>query len=310
MKAIRIHKFGPPSVLVLDEVPIPQPGKGEVLVKVAAAGVGPWDALFRENESQVSSPLPFTLGSDLSGRIEKIGPDVSDFHVGGEVYGGTNPDFIGGYAEYAVAKANMLARKPKGLNAIEAASVPVVGVTAWQMLFDYANATRGQTVLIHGGSGSVGAYAVQLASQAGLEVYATASTDNVEYVRSLGAAHVIDYRKERFEDVVPPVDIVIDTVGGETREKSVKLVKPGGILVSAVSPFPEDQKTPGIRTKFFIVEVTTERLTRLTDLIEAGKLAVHVGSVLPLEDAQKAHEMLAGAPHKSGKIVLTISGAN
>jgi NADPH:quinone reductase-like Zn-dependent oxidoreductase len=308
MRAARIHKFGPPGVIVIDELPRPMPGDGEILVRVAAAGVGHWDALIREGKSVVKSPLPLILGSDLSGVIEKVGPAVSGFKAGDDVYGVTNPDFIGAYTEYALASAAMMARKPPGLSHVEAASVPVVAVTAWQMLFDYARAKPGQSVLIHGAGGNVGAYAVQLASQAGLQVFATVSADDAPYVRSLGATNVIDYKTTKFEEAVPPIDVVIDTVGGETRERSFGIIKPGGILVSVVSePMPERHPSNGVRAVFFLVEVTTGRLDKITDLFSRGKLTSRVGTVLPLEQARIAHEMLGGAPHNRGKIVLSVA---
>lgn len=306
MKAARIHKFGPPNVIVIEELPRPAPGPGEVLVRVAAAGVGPWDAWIRGHTSVVKVSLPLTLGSDLSGVIEEIGPGVSGFKAGDEVYGVTNSDFCGAYAEYALASAAMVARKPQGLSHVEAASVPVVAVTAWQMLFDYAQAKAGQTVLIHGGAGNVGSYAVQLVSQAQLHVTATAASNDIEYVRSLGAARVLDYKATKFEKEVSGLDIVLDTVGGDTLERSIQVVKSGGILVSVVSPFHDASKASGIRTVFFLVEVTTTRLNAITELFNRSKLSTQVGTVLPLEQAQTAHEMLGGAPHKRGKIVLTL----
>jgi NADPH:quinone reductase-like Zn-dependent oxidoreductase len=203
----------------------------------------------------------------------------------------------------------MVARKPPGLSHVEAASVPVVAVTAWQMLFDYARVKAGSSVLVHGAGGNVGAYAVQLASQTGLEVFATASSEDAPYVRSLGATTVIDYRNSRFEEAVPPVDVVIDTVGGDTRRRSYGIIKPGGILVSVVSePMPERPRPDGVRDAFFLVEVTTARLDTITGLFNRGKLIPRVGTVLPLEQARAAHEMLAGAPHKRGKIVLHVAG--
>jgi NADPH:quinone reductase-like Zn-dependent oxidoreductase len=241
----------------------------------------------------------------LSGVIEEVGPGVSAFQAGEEIYGVTSPDFCGAYAECAVASAAMIARKPQGLSHIEAASVPVVAVTAWQMLFDYAQAKTGQSVLIHGAAGNVGAYAVQLASQAGLQVFATASSEDAPYVRSLGATTVIDYKTTRFEAAVPPIDVVIDTVGGDTRERSFGIIKPGGILVSVVSePLPERHQSNDVRSVFFLVEVTTARLEKVADLFNQGKLTACVGTVLPLEQARIAHEMLGGAPHQRGKIVL------
>jgi NADPH:quinone reductase-like Zn-dependent oxidoreductase len=308
VKAARIHRFGPPDVLVIDEVVRPTPAPDQVLIRVAAAGVGPWDALIREQKSVVDVPLPITLGSDFAGTVEGVGADVRDWSVGDRVYGGTNPQFVGAYAEYALASAKMIARMPASLSFVEAASVPVVAVTAWQMLFDYAKAQAGQSVLIHGGAGNVGAYAVQLARRAGLHVFATAGSGDVGFVRGLGAETVIDYRTARFEDVVPPVDIVLDLVAGETRKRSFGVIKPGGILVSAVSDVGAEEGAPStIRTVFFLVEVTTARLEDLTSLFDRGELRARVGSVLPLEQVRRAHEMLGGAPHAGGKIVLKIA---
>jgi len=305
MKAARIHRFGPPDVIVIDDVPRPTPKDGEVVVKVGAAGVGPWDALIRERKSAVNLALPIILGSDLAGVVDSAGPGVTQFKPGDEVYGVTNKDFCGAYAEYAVAKAAMIAPKPKSLSVIEAASAPVVAVTAWQMLFDYAQAKAGQSVLIHGAGGNVGAYAVQLAKQAQLRVIATAGPADLDYVRNLGADEVVNYTTTKFEEVVPPVDAVLDTVGGETQRRSFGVLKPDGIVVSVVSPFPLDPSQPaGLRSTFFLVEVTTDRLNTLSKLFDSGKLACQVGSVLPLAEARRAHEMLAGLPHKRGKIVL------
>ena len=164
MKAVRVLRFGPPNGITNDDLPQPEPGAGQLLVRVKAAGVGPWDALIREGKSKLHQPLPLILGSELSGIVEAMGAEVSGFKAGDEVYGATNEQFTGAYAEYALPSARMMAQKPKTLNFIEAASAPVVTVTAWQMLFDYAQVTAGQTVLIHGAAGNVGAYAVQLAS--------------------------------------------------------------------------------------------------------------------------------------------------
>jgi NADPH:quinone reductase-like Zn-dependent oxidoreductase len=309
MKAARIHKFGPPSVIVIEELPRPAPGNGEVLVRVAAAGVGNWDALIREQKTVVKTSLPLVLGAELSGVIEEVGPEVSAFRAGDEIYGVTNPDFCGAYTEYAIASAAMVARKPQGLSHVEAASAPVVAVTAWQMLFEYVQAKAVQTVLVHGGAGNVGAYAVQLASQTGLQVIATATSDDVEFVKRLGARSVVDYKTTRFDEVVRPVDVVIDTVGGDMRKRSFGIVKPGGILVSVVSePMPERHQSNGVRAVFFLVEVTTARLDKITELFNRGKLVTRVGTILPLEQARTAHEMLGGAPHKGGKIVLNVAG--
>src|SRR5262245_20181420 len=206
MKAARVHNFGGPEVIVVEDVPRPVPATGEVLVRVAAAGVGPWDALIREGKSKVSPPPPLTLGSDLSGVVEETGADVSQFKEGDEVYGVTNPQFVGAQAEYAVASETMIAHKPLRLSHLEAASAPVVAVTAWQMLHDYAHVQARQTVLILGAAGNVGAYAVQLAVNAGLHVVALAGAKDIEYVRGLGAETVVDYQAGNFEASVYPVD--------------------------------------------------------------------------------------------------------
>jgi NADPH:quinone reductase-like Zn-dependent oxidoreductase len=307
MKAERVLRFGPPSVITNDDVPQPEPGVGQLLVRVKAAGVGNWDALIREGKIELQ-PLPLILGSELSGIVEGIGPEVSGFKLGDEVYGATNEQFSGAYAEYALPLARMMAQKPKTLNFIEAASAPIVTVTAWQMLFEYAHATAGQTVLIHGAAGNVGAYAVQLAKQAGLHVVATAASAHLDYVRGLGADTVVDYKRERFEESVTGVDVVLDTVGGETQQRSLRVLKPSGILVSVVSPVPEaTQKRCGVRAAYFYVDVTTARLNKITELFDGGKLVTDVGTVLPLEEARTAHEMLGGAPHKRGKIVLSVA---
>jgi NADPH:quinone reductase-like Zn-dependent oxidoreductase len=307
VKAARVLRFGPPSVITNDDVPRPEPGAGQLLVRVKAAGVGNWDALIREGKIELQ-PLPIILGSELSGIVEAIGPKVSGFKPGDEVYGATNEQFSGAYAEYALPSARMMAQKPKTLNFIEAASAPIVTVTAWQMLFEYARVTAEQTVLIHGAAGNVGAYAVQLAKQAGLHVVATAASGHLDYVRGLGAERVVDYKRERFEESLTGVDVVVDTVGGDTQQRSLRVLKPGGILVSIVSPVPETtQKRYGIRAAYFYVDVTTSRLNEITELFDSGKLVTDVGTVLPLEEARIAHEMLGGAPHKRGKIVLSIT---
>ena len=276
-------------------------------MRVMAAGVGPWDAWIREGTSKVHTPLPLILGSDIAGVVEALGSGVSGFRVGDAVYGVTNPEFCGGYAEYAVASAGMIASKPEVLSFVEAASVPVVAVTAWQMLFDYGHVTAGQTVLVHGAAGSVGAYAVQFAKQAQVKVFATASGEGIELAKRLGADRVIDYKTEKFEEVLPRVDVVLDTVGGETKRRSFAVLKETGILVSVVSAnttdVPEGREKQSI---FFLVEVTTARLEHITQLFRQKKLFSHVGTALPLSEARAAHQMLAGAPHISGKIVLQV----
>jgi len=308
MKAIRIHRFGSPEVLSLEEVPKPEPGSGEVLVQVKAAGVGAWDALVRSGKSSLPQALPLTLGSDFSGEIDSIGPGMEHLKAGDEVFGVTNEHFTGAYAEYALAKASMVAPKPKSLNHVHAASVPVVAVTAWQMVFDYAQVAKGQFVLVHGGAGNVGAFAVQCAKRAGAVVIATASAENEGYVHRLGADGVMDYRATRFYERLKDVDVVLDTVGGETLERSYEIVKRGGIIVSsAARPSTDRAEQCGVRALFFLVEVTRERLEKIAQLIDAGELKTEVGEVLWLAEARQGHQMLEGAPHRRGKIVIKIS---
>jgi NADPH:quinone reductase-like Zn-dependent oxidoreductase len=287
------------------------PNAGEVIVKVEAAGVGPGVALIRRGKSALPHSLPLTLGSDLSGVINSVGLGVGPFKVGDQVFGVTSERFTGAYAEYTVAKADMIAAKPRTLNYTHAASVPVASVTAWQMVFEFAQLRAGQSVLIHGGAGNVGAYAVQFARQAGAMVIATASTDDASYVRSLGGVGVIDYRAGRFEEHVKELDAVIDTVGGEVLDRSYRVVKRGGILVSAAAlPSREKAEQHGVQAKFFLVQVTAERLRNIAELIDAGRLKTHVGEVLWLDEARQAHEMLEGAPHRRGKIVIKTQRAN
>lgn len=301
MKAVRIHRFGPPDVVLVDDVPLSSPGQDEVLVRVAAAGVGPWDAIIREGRSKVSPQPPLTLGSDLAGSIEAVGPAVTAFKVGDEVYGVTNPQFCGAQAEYAVASAGMIAPKPKSLNNLDAASAPVIAVTAYQMLFEYAAAKPGDTVMITGAAGNVGAYAVQLALQAGVRVVAIARPGNDPMLRGLGVQRIVD---SDGTETLPQVEAVLDTVGGHTVERCVNAIKPGGKLVSVVSH--SEPKRRDIQSIFFYAEVTTARLQTLSKRFDDGSISARTGSILPLAEARLAHDMLAGTPHKPGKIMLQV----
>jgi NADPH:quinone reductase-like Zn-dependent oxidoreductase len=311
MMAWRVHEFGPPDVMRFERVLRPNPGPDEVLVKVEAAGVGPWDGWIRAGRSALPQPLPLILGSDLSGKIVAVGPGVSDLRAGDQVYGVTNPQFVGAYAEYALASATMVSSKPTSLTYNEAASVPVIAVTAWQALFDQAQLKAGQTVLIHGAAGNVGAYAVQLASRAGLRTIATAAADDVPFVRNLGADTAIDYRTQRFEEEVRDADAVIDLVGGETQERSFQVLRRGGKLVSAVSdPDQHLAQSHGVEAAFFLVNVTSQYLAEITGLIDGGKLRTRVGAVLPLAQAREAHYMLERLrPQPKGKIVLAVEAS-
>ena len=310
-QAIRIERFGTPDVIRLQEIDQPVPGPGQVLVRVKAAGVGPWDALIRAGHSALvkDRDLPLTLGSDIAGVVEFVGPEARGFAVGTEIFGVTNAQFIGGYAQFAVASAEMIAIKPRTMSFQDAASVPVVAVTAWQMLFAHAKLKRGQTVLVLGAAGNVGAYAVQLARSLGVRVIATGAPDEVSRLCLLGADEVVDFRQGTLRMTPGSVDAVIDTVGGSLQAQAVGLLRPGGKFVSAVSQVAADVPRPdGVLCTFFYVDVTTQCLSDLSALIDAGMLQPCVGAVLPLSDARVAHEMLDGLrPRPRGKIVLSVS---
>lgn len=305
MKAIEIREFGDLDVLTYTDVPVPSPGPGQVLVHVRASGVGPWDAWIREGRSALPQTLPLIPGSDISGLIDTIGPGVSGFACGQPVYGVTNPRFAGGYAEFATVEANMIAPKPVRLTDAEAASVPIIATTAWQMLFDHAGLQPNQRVLVLGGGGNVGAYAVRLAAWARADVVATASAAAETFVRSLGARAVIDGRGGGLSSLSAPFDVVIDTVGEPLLGQSYRLLRPGGALISAVAMPDQSLATHRhVRAEFILVAVDTSGLARLASLFDDGTLEARVGEILPLSAARTAHEMLAGRPHKPGKIVL------
>src|SRR5437870_1879921 len=243
MKAIRIHNYGGPEVLQYEDAPRPKPQAGEVVVRVHAAGVNPIDWKVREGHMKDFWPhkFPLILGWDLSGVVEEIGPRVSQFKKGDEVYSLPDPTRNGAYADYIVVRESELALKPKSLHHIRAAAVPLAALTAWQSLFDIAQLQPGQRVLIHGGSGGVGHFAVQLAKWKGAYVIARASRKNQEGLSTLGADEPIDYTRQRFEDVARNIDTVLDTIGGETQERSWSVLKKGGNLVSLVQP-PSEEK--------------------------------------------------------------------
>ena len=308
MKACRVHRFGSPEVILFEDVPRPEPSADELLVRVVAAGVGPWDAWIRAGKSALPQPLPLTLGSDFSGKVVGIGRGVRGFSLDEDAYGATNKRFTGAYAEFAVATASMAAKKPRTLTHRDAASIPVVAVTAYQMLFDHARVEAGQRVLIHGAAGNVGAFAVDLARARGAHVIGTDVKTGLGSATGLAAERLIDTTTTRFEDVAGSVDAVIDTVGGDLQTRSFSVLKPGGVLVSSVSePDAKLAADRGVRALFMLVDVTTGALTQIADLLDAGALRPRVGSTIPLSEARAAHEMLEGLrPRDPGKIVLLV----
>ena len=305
MQAQRVHRYGAPDVITWESVPIPRPGAGEVLVRIAAAGVGPWDALVRSGNSALPQPLPLTLGADLAGTVVESTTGYDHLAPGDDVFGITNGRFVGSYAEYAVADADRLARKPPAASFAEAASLPVVSVTAWKMLHAEGGIRAGMHVLVHGASGAVGSLAVQLAHAAGARVTALGAAGDADRLRRLGAAAPGNYDRA-FEQHVSDVDLVIDTIGGDIADRSFAVMRRGGILVSSVRPpDPGRAAQAGVRATFFIVDVRTRDLELVAALLERKQLVADVGIVLPLAQARAAHEMLAQSSREHrGKIVL------
>jgi NADPH:quinone reductase-like Zn-dependent oxidoreductase len=306
MRAERVHTFGGPEVLRLEEVPRPKPEANELLVRVYAAGVNPVDWKIREGLLG-QQPLPSTMGNDFSGAVEELGPDVEEFRVGQEVFG-IVADASGSYAEYAIAPVSQVAEKPAELDHVQAAALPTAGLTAWQALFDVADLQAGQRVLIHAAAGGVGGFAVQLAKWKGAFVIGTASGQHLEFVRVLGADQVIDYRTTRFEDVARDLDVVFDTIGGDTQERSWATLKSGGILVSVVRPPSQASASAhGVRGTFLRSNpARADELARLAQLVVSGQLRVYIQTVLPLSEAAQAQE-LSRKGHTNGKIVLRVA---
>ena len=306
INAIHVHDYGNADQLKLEQIPQPEPQEGEVLVRVYAAGVNPVDWKIRAGWLKDFRPstFPYVPGADLAGVVEKVGPGVTAFQSGQEVFGRSSQ---GSYAEYSIAPANTLALKPKTLSFDDAATIPVGATTGWQGLFDHGNLQPGQRVLILGGAGGVGLFAVQFARWKGAHVISTASTGNVDFVRSLGAETVIDYTKTRIEDEVHDVDLVFDTVGGAALASAWPTLKRGGTLVSIASQ-PDEAKARelGVRTASFSAQVTSELLSTFARLIDEGQIQTFVGATFPLSEAGKAQE-LSQSGHGRGRIILHIA---
>lgn len=307
MRAVQIHKYGNAAELELQEIAIPSPSEGEVLVKVHAAAVNPVDWKIREGYLAEIIPhqLPVTLGWDFAGEIVAVGQNVNAWSVGDAVY--ARPDLLknGSYAEYIVVAANEIAAKPQSLNWQKAAAVPLVTLTAWQSLNDLAQIKQDDRVLIHAGAGGVGIAAIQLAKQAGAFVYTTASSRNVDFLKELGADEVIDYTQADFSKLTD-LDIVFDTLGGEVLAKSWGTLKQGGQLVSVAEvPNEEMAATHQVKAHFCYAQASAEQLAEIANLIDAGKLQVVIDSVYRLEDVAQAHQK-SETGHVRGKIVIQI----
>ena len=308
MKAVRIHEYGGPEVLRYEDAPRPVVKPDEVLIRVHAAGVNPVDWKVREGhaKSMLKYPMPFIPGWDVSGVVQTTGLDTSRLKAGDEVYSRPDISRDGAYAEYIAVRESEVALKPKSVDHVQAAAVPLAALTAWQALFDAAKIEPGQTLLIHGAAGGVGTFAVQLAKLKGARVIGTASKKNHEFLRSLGVDETIDYNTSRFEDVVHGVDAVLDTITGETMERSWQVLKKDGILVSILQP-PSQEKAAahGVRCAHTFVQPSVPHLNEIAKLLDAGKLKVVVEKVFPLWEARAAQD-LSQTGHVRGKIVLRV----
>ncbi len=306
MKAVRIHRFGGPEVLQLDEVGPPTASDGKLIIGVKAASVNPVDYKIRSGRypKVTAADLPMTLGRDVAGVVEAA---AGGFAAGDEVY--AHLDWAdGGYAQVALCAPGGVALKPKSLDMVAAAAVPLAATTAWQGLFDHGGLEPGGRVLIHGASGGVGAFAVQFARRAGAEVIATASAEAIGRVRSLGAAQVIDYGAQRFEDEVSDLDLVFDLIGGDTQKRSFAALRRGGRLVSTVEEPDQDQAAArGVTALRYMAEPNAAQLSTFARLIDSGEVEVSVAKVFHLGDAANAHRCLEGH-HPRGKVVLKIPG--
>jgi len=307
MGAIRIREFGGPEVLHLENVVIPTPGKGELLVKVAAAGVNPVDYKIRNGKYPAvkQDKLPFVLGREIAGTVVECGPSPSLFANGDAVF--AMPAMgRGGFAEYAVVKVTEAAPMPASLDVIQAGAVPLAALTAWQGLFKHGNLKAGQRVLIHGGSGGVGHFAIQFAKAKGAHVITTVSAPHMDFVRRLGADEIIDYKAQRFEDVIDEVDVVFDLVGGETQERSWQVLKTGGVLVSTLNePSREKAAARGARGLRYTAAESGADLGAIGELIDAGKVKPVVTRTYPLKEAAAAERFLEHE-HPAGKVVLSV----
>ena len=308
IRKMRIHSFGDSAVLQRDTVEPSLPDASQVLVSVKAASVNPVDFKIRSGKYPAvkEDRLPYTLGRDVSGVVEQCGAQATQYKVGDEVFGMVGIGG-GGYAEKVALDQRAITRKPPSLDHIHAAAIPLAGQTAWQGLFRYGGLKPGQSVLIHGGAGGVGHFAIQFAKANGARVLTTVATANVGFAQSLGADVVIDYKTQRFEEHASDLDMVFDLIDGETRERSWKLLKPGATLVSTLTePSQEKARNLGVRALRYTVEADGNELAEIGALVTAGKVKVHVQKTYPLEEAAQALTALEKG-HSVGKIVLIVS---
>ncbi|MFD3925625.1 NADP-dependent oxidoreductase [Streptomyces sp. NPDC058614] len=306
MHAIVQSAFGGPEVLTYQEADVPEPGPGEVLLRVAGAGVNPGDAVLRSGRVPGLVTLPWTPGNDVAGVVERLGQGVTRFAPGDEVYGMLAVTRRGAYAEYTAVPAAALAPKPKNLDLVSAAAVPLVAFTAWQALTVLARVRPGDRVLIHAAAGGVGHVAVQLAKELGAHVIGTARAANHDFLRDMGADELIDYTATDFRTAVNPVDTVLDLVGGSYGPRSLDVLRPGGLLIGAsIDPGTDEQRAAarGLRYVWVTAEPSGEVLERITERIETGRLRVTVQRAYPLAEAAAAHRAIE-EKRTTGKIIL------
>jgi NADPH:quinone reductase-like Zn-dependent oxidoreductase len=300
MKAVVMHETGDPGVLRYEEADRPEPGEGEVLIRVHAASVNPID--WKHRRGLATKPLPAVLGSDVSGAVETSRAD--GFAAGDQVFG---ISASGGYAEYATASATTIAKKPEGVSHEQAAAIPVAGLTAWQALFDRAGLEAGQTALVAGAGGGVGHFAVQFAKIAGARAIGTGSSRNRDFVLGLGADEYVDYTRQDVGEAVSGADVAFDTVGGDTTASLLPAVREGGVLVTiAGDPHEEAARERGVRAELLVMSPKAEQLVRIAKLVADGGVHVEIAETMPLADIQRAHE-LSESGHVRGKLVLTIA---
>jgi len=308
MKAVHIHDYGGLDVLHYEDAPRPVPATGEVLIRVYATTINPFDCAVRAGYmgQYFNYTFPLILGTDVSGIVEEVGDGVTDISPGDIVYTRAGIYRNGSHAEFVVAIASDVAPKPSSLDHINAAALPHVTLTAWQGLIEYADISEGQTVLIHAAAGGVGHIAAQLAKWRGANVIGTASI-NLPFLDELGVDEKIDYTKTAFEDVAKDVDVVLDLLGGETQQRSWQTLKPGGMLISTVQPPSQEiASAHGVRQHMIGTSPPVRKvLTEASKMVEDGQLKPHVSTVLPLKEIRKAHEMSEGR-HTRGKIVLQV----
>ena len=311
MRALHAYVKSDPSRLVLEDAPLPPHGPDDVVVRVQASGVSPgeldWPTAWLHHDGTPRTP-PIVPGHEVAGVVDAVGPASGGLAVGDDVFGYIDVRRDGADAEYVAVRAVELAPKPATLTHIQAAAIPLSALTAWQALFDHGDLAPGQRVLVQGGAGGVGTFAVQFAKWRGADVVATSSARDADIVRELGAEDVIDYRTQRFEEVVQDVDLVLDTVGGDTWERSWNVIRPGGRLVSIAVPRPPDREEPdGQRAIWFVVKPDRSQLVEIAGLVDHGHIRPIVSEVLPLSRGREAYgpSVRRGGP---GKVVLSVTG--